>query len=90
MFNKETACTLTYSKVEITPSHNYYYFPNGYGASVISNGYGSSDNLFELCLLKGDSPFYIADTMFADVIGYLTSGQVMDILQNISQWKGVF
>ena len=90
MFDKDKACTLTYSKVETTPSHTYYYFPNGYGASVISNGYGSSDGLFELGLLKGDNLFYIEDTMFADVIGYLTSGQVMDLLQNISQWKEVF
>jgi len=90
MFNKDKACTLTYSKEETSPNHIYYYFPNGYGASVINGGYGSSDNLFELALLKGDNLFYVEDTMFADVIGYLTSGQVMDLLQNISQWKEVF
>ncbi len=89
MFDKSSACTLTYSKVETSPNHIYYYFPNGYGASVINGGYGSSENLFELALLKGEDLFYVEDTMFADVIGYLTSGQVMDLLQNISQWKEV-
>ena len=89
MFDKSSACTLTYSKVETSPNHTYYYFPNGYGASVINGGYGSSENLFELALLKGEDLFYVEDTMFADVIGYLTSGQVMDLLQNISQWKEV-
>lgn len=90
MFDKSSACTLTYSKIENTPNQTCYYFPNGYGASVIKNGYGSSDGLFELGLLKGDKLHYIDDSMFADVIGYLTSGQVMDLLHNISQWKGDF
>ena len=89
MFDKSSACTLTYSKVETSKNHIYYYFPNGYGASVINGGYGSSENLFELALLKGQDLFYVEDTMFADVIGYLTSGQVMDILHDISQWKDV-
>ena len=89
MFDKATACTLTYSKIENSPKQTCYYFPNGYGASVINCGYGSSDGQHELCLLKGQEIHYIDDSQYCDVIGYLTTDQVLNHLHNISQFEDV-
>ena len=58
-------------------------FPNGYSASVINNGYGSDEGLYELAVLHGNSINY--DTPITDdVEGYLTEEQVTYLLGKVA------
>jgi len=62
-------------------------FENGYGASVVKHdfSYGGKDGLYELAVLdtKGDITYstHITD----DVIGYLTTQEVTDLLEQIQK-----
>lgn len=61
-------------------------FANGYGASVITGGiaYCNEGQPYELAVLKDDDLCY--DTPITDdVIGYLTSNEVYDLLDRIEQ-----
>lgn len=61
-------------------------FNNGYGASVITGGiaYCNEAQPYELAVLKHDELCY--DTPITDdVIGYLTSDEVYDLLDRIEQ-----
>lgn len=61
-------------------------FDNGYGASVITGGiaYCNEAQLYELAVLKDNELCY--DTPITDdVIGYLTSDEVYDLLDRIEQ-----
>lgn len=61
-------------------------FDNGYGASVITGGiaYCNEAQPFELAVLKHGELCY--DTPITDdVIGYLTSDEVFDLLDRIEQ-----
>jgi hypothetical protein len=68
-------------------------FDNGYGASVVSGpySYGGEDGLFELAVLRFESPtsdrYHLTyDTpITSDVIGYLAEGDVDATLQQIEQ-----
>jgi hypothetical protein len=59
------------------------FYSNGYGISVISNefSYGGREGLYEVAVLIGDEDDYVLcyDTHIAnDVLGYLTTEQVME------------
>lgn len=57
-------------------------FPNGYGASVIDDGYGAEAGLYELAVLRGGHIVY--DTPITDdVLGWLTEDQVTEALDQI-------
>lgn len=61
-------------------------FDNGYGASVITGGIAYCDDAhpYELAVLLHDELCY--DTPITDdVIGYLTSDEVFDLLDKIEQ-----
>lgn len=61
-------------------------FANGYGASVITGGiaYCNEAQPYELAVLKDDDLCY--DTPITDdVIGYLTSNEVYELLDRIEQ-----
>lgn len=61
-------------------------FDNGYGASVIAGGidHCNKEQPYELAVLEHDELCY--DTPIADdVIGYLTSDEVYDLLDRIEQ-----
>lgn len=61
-------------------------FDNGYGASVITGGmaYCNDEQPYELAVLKHGELCY--DTPITDdVIGYLTSDEVFDLLDRIEQ-----
>ena len=69
-------------------------FDNGYGASIIDDGYGSEKGLYELAVVKwtktseGFSDFwYICyDTPIADdVIGRLSMDKVTEIIKKIKE-----
>lgn len=68
-----------------------FYFPNGYGASVIKHfgSYGYVEDLFELAVLKfhsenGGEWHLCYDTSITDdVIGYLTNDEVLNLLEQI-------
>ncbi len=61
-----------------------HHFPNGYGASVISTGYGSAEGLSEIMVLHEDRACYDSP-LGDDVLGWLTSEQVSEILKTISE-----
>ena len=61
-------------------------FDNGYGASVITGGiaYCNESQPYELAVLKDNDLCY--DTPITDdIIGYLTSNEVYDLLDRIEQ-----
>ena len=58
-------------------------FDNGYGASVITGGYGSEAAPYELAVLKDGACCY-STPITNDVIGYLTAPQVLPLLQRIA------
>ena len=60
------------------------YFDNGYGASIINNGYGSDKGLYEVAVLCGDEICY--DTPITDdVLGWLTWCEVEETLDKIKK-----
>jgi len=61
-----------------------WYFPNGYGISVIRGfgTYGAEEGLFEIAVLHGNDICY--DTPIADdVVGHLTPDQVLEYARKI-------
>ncbi len=61
-------------------------FKNGYGASIVKHdySYGGKEGLYELAVLKSDGIVY--DTPITDdVLGYLTTNEVTEILIKIQQ-----
>ena len=69
-----------------------YKFENGYGASVVSGvtfTYGGDEGLQELAVLKfsnAESYDLCYDTEITDdVLGYLTEGDVTDLLKRIEE-----
>ena len=59
-------------------------FPNGWGASVITNGYGKSQGLLELAVV--DRTFtidYTTELLPNGTQGWLTEEQVQELLQQI-------
>ncbi len=80
-------------------SHHTFKFANGLGASVVQHqgSYGCQDDLFEVALIKWDQGWtdkweLCYDTSivtkhgnFADVLGCLTQGDVIDVLKKIKE-----
>jgi len=62
-----------------------YRFPNGYGASVVSNEmtYGGKDGLFEVAVLDKDGEIAYNTPVTGDVIGWCDFADVADILNKI-------
>lgn len=58
-------------------------FPNGYGASVINDGYGREAGLYELAVLDADGSLTYDTPVTNDVLGYLTEAEVADALDEI-------
>lgn len=58
-------------------------FTNGYGASVISDGYGGDRGLFELAVLDRDGLCYNTP-ITSDVIGWQTAEQIAGLLRQIA------
>lgn len=60
------------------------YFHNGYGVSIIDDGYGSGRGLYEIAILDAETGRLVYDTPIADdVIGWLTERQVKEIIELI-------
>ena len=65
-----------------------YFFPNGYGASVIKNigSYGHEEDLWELGVIKGspaDWGLCYGTKITDDVLGWLSDEKVEEILIQI-------
>lgn len=60
-------------------------FQNGYGASVVTgpHTYGGSDGLYELGVLDSNYRLTYETPITNDVIGFLTSHEVTEILKKI-------
>ena len=61
-------------------------FENGYGASVISDGYGAREGLYELAVIKWAGENYeltYATPITSDVLGYLSASEVEELLDRI-------
>jgi hypothetical protein len=70
-----------------SPTQTLHRFANGYGASVITDGYGKDRGLLELAVVKfyhGDKFHLNYETPITDdVLGYLTQEDVDDVLAQI-------
>lgn len=62
-------------------------FPNGYGASVVNDGYGARAGLYELAVLDADGHLTYETPITDDVLGYLTEAEVADALTAIAALK---
>lgn len=58
-------------------------FANGYGASVINDGYGRDHGLFELAVIGPDGRLNYETPIADDVLGYLRASDVADVLDKI-------
>lgn len=59
-------------------------FPNGYGASVINDGYGADEGLYELAVLDRNGHLDYTTPITDDVLGYLTADEVAKALDRIA------
>lgn len=70
-----------------------YVFKNGYGASVIDDGYGGNRGLYEVAVLKKvtDEDYDLCyDTEITDdVVGFLSNEEVINILKRIKNLKPI-
>jgi hypothetical protein len=75
-------------KTNLDGQRRLYKFSNGYGASVIRNSasYGNEDGLWELAVLDTDGKIDYTTSIGSDVVGYLTTDDVEDILEQIKHW----
>jgi hypothetical protein len=75
-------------KTNLDGQRRLYKFSNGYGASVIRNSasYGNEDGLWELAILDRDGKIDYTTSITDDVLGYLTTDDVEDILEQIKHW----
>lgn len=60
-----------------------FVFPNGYGASVIDDGYGKESGLFELAVIGKDGGLDYSTPITDDVLGWLTAEDVAEALDRI-------
>jgi hypothetical protein len=62
-------------------------FDNGYGASVVRHeySYGGKDGLYELAVLSNEGELTYDTPITDDVLGYLTTNEVTEILIKIQQ-----
>ena len=60
-----------------------FHFTNGYGATVIDDGYGSEVGLFELAVLDRDGNLDHSTPITDDVIGWLDEDGVQNTLEKI-------
>ena len=74
---------MKHTPVETTSRQRRYAFPNGYGASVINDGYGSELGHFELAVLK-DGHLTYETPVTDDVLGWLTAEEVETTLDTIA------
>ncbi len=58
-------------------------FPNGYGASLINDGYGSSAHPYEIAVLGIDGHLDYTTPITDDVLGHLSGAEAMSILEDI-------
>lgn len=63
------------------------HFENGYGASIVQGrwSYGGPEGLFEIGVLDDKGQLTYATPITDDVIGYLTTEGVEEVLQQISE-----
>lgn len=61
-----------------------FLFENGRGASVINDGYGGDQGLYELAVLDTDGHIDYSTPLTDDVLGYLTEADVTDALDRIA------
>lgn len=59
-------------------------FDNGFGASVINDGYGSEFGLFEVAVLDADDHLTFETPITSDVLGFLTELEVAEALDQIA------
>ena len=64
-------------------------YANGYGASVINDGYGGSQGLFELAVLGPDGQLNYDTPITDDVIGHQTEQEIAALLQRIAELPAV-
>lgn len=59
-------------------------FANGYGASVINDGYGADQGLYELAVLNSTGALTYETPITDDVLGYQTEDEITAALDAIA------
>ena len=65
------------------PGHRIYKFDNGYGASVINDGYGRESGLCEIAVLDSDGHLTYSTPITSGVLGWQTQEEVEAVLTAI-------
>lgn len=84
---------LEFEKIENSPYQtgvkSRMVFENGYGVSVVSNtySYGGKDGLFEVAVLGKDGELTYDTSVTNDVIGYLETEGVTEIMEQVQELK---
>lgn len=58
-------------------------FANGYGASVIDDGYGGEAGLYELAVIGPDGGLCYDTPVTSDVLGFLSEDEVAEALDRV-------
>lgn len=86
---------MKFSDLNFEPHPNWdgvqakYFFPNGYGVSVIrsSHSYGGSEGLYELAVLKGtedDWDLTYSTPITEDVLGYQSEDEIQQLMEQVA------
>jgi hypothetical protein len=73
-----------HNPTKTTSRQRLYSFPNGLGASVISDGYGSESGAYELGVLDAQGNLTYATPITTDVLGWLSEAEVQSTLDRIA------
>ena len=66
-------------------------YKNGFGVSIIDDGYGSQDGLYELAVITDDGIHYNNKVANGDVVGFLTmeeARKLADEVKAFDEYKG--
>lgn len=64
-------------------------FENGYTLSIIADGYGASEGLYEAALIDRKTNEVIpglSEDQYDDVVGYLSHQDVTEMIQKVMDW----
>lgn len=79
------AAVFTRGESALIPGTQWKYrFDNGYGASVIDDGYGGNQGLYELAVLDAGGRITYETPITDDVLGWLTPDEVTEALDRIA------
>lgn len=82
-FGSHAARSSSQKRAPFDGHQSEFKFANGYGASVIDDGYGRESGLYELAVIGKDNRLDYSTPITNDVLGWLTAEEVAEVLDRI-------